>query len=210
MMEAAVKIPLTRAGLWEIGPGLVRFPASWDEYWQLLDKAEYNIEYQNGEIIAMGYESNEHGNIIFKLNAILDNLFGDAQFQGFCENRPVYIQSCRKVFNPDVMLIDGPSELFQYSPGLNAETNPFIVVEVLSKTTYDHDWEDKLPCYQELPSVEHILFVESRFPAVTHFVRQGEHWKKFFFNEAGEMLEVRSNLISIGDIYKKTDYFSRK
>ncbi len=206
-MEAAVKIPLTRAELWEISPGLVRFPATWDEYWRLLDKTEYNIEYQNGEIIAMGYESNAHGNIIFRLNVILGNFFSDPQFQGFAENRPVYLQSCRKVYNPDVMLIDGPSQLFEYSPGLNAETNPFIVVEVLSKTTYDHDWEDKLPCYQELPSIEHILFVESRFPAVTHFTRHAQGWEKSFCNEKAERVTVRSHSFSLEDIYRKTDYF---
>ena len=191
----------------ELGTGLVKFPATWEEYWEMLGKVEYDIEYQNGEIIAMGYESNPHGNIIFTLSNLLGNIFIEDSFQGFAENRPVYLKSCQRVFNPDVFLIDGPSKLFNYAPGLNAETNPFLIVEVLSKSTYDHDWENKLPCYQDLPSVEHILYIESRFPAVTLFTKKADGWGKAFFNEKEEVVEIRGHGLSVGNIYRKTLYF---
>ena len=123
-METAIRIPKTRMELLEVGSGLVKFPATWPEYWEMLGKVEYNIEYQKNEIIAMGYETNPHGNIIFTLSILLGNTFTDNRFQGFSENRPVYLKSCQRVFNPDVFLIDGPSKLFEYSTGLNAETNP--------------------------------------------------------------------------------------
>ena len=208
-MDVAIKIPESRAELLEVGTGLVKFPAIWEEYWEWLPKVEYNIEYQNGEIIAIGYESNPHGNIIFTLSILLGNMFPDIQFQGFAENRPVYLPSLQRVYNPNVMLIDGPSDLFEYSTGLNAETNPFLVVEVLSKSTYDHDWENKLPGYQTLPSVEYILFIESRFPAVTLFTRTSDSWDKAFFNEQEEGFEIREKSILVGDVYRKTGYFEK-
>ena len=206
-MDAAVKIPITRSELLEIGTGLVRFPATWEEYWELLGKVEYNIEYQNGEIIAMGYESNPHGKIITELVRLLGNTFEGLEFSTFSENRPVYIGSCQKVYNPDVFLITEPSILFEYSKGLNAETNPFIIIEVLSKSTYDHDWKDKLPCYKGLPSVEHILFIESRFPAATHFIRKENVWKKTFYDVKEDVIEIRGNNILLEDVYRKTLYF---
>ncbi len=49
-MEAAVKIPMTRSELLELGIGLVKFPATWEEYWEMLGKVEYNIEYQNEDL----------------------------------------------------------------------------------------------------------------------------------------------------------------
>lgn len=208
-MNTIVKIPETRAELIEIGKGLVKFPATWEEYWEWLPKVEYNIEYQNREIIATGYESNAHGNIIFELSFILRTIFSGKSFQGFAENRPVFLPFLQRVYNPDVMLIDGPSELFEYSTGLNAETNPFLVVEVLSKSTYDHDWENKLPGYQSLPSVEYILLVESRFPAVTVFTRTNNGWDKAFFNEKVEEFVIRGKKILVGDVYRKTGYFGK-
>ena len=206
-MEAEVKIPVTMQERMELGPELIRFPASWDEYWELLGKVAYNIEFQNEEIIALGYESNPHGNIIFELTRLFGNIFSEDHFQGFAENRPVFIQACKRVYNPDVFMIDGPSKLFNYSHGLNAETNPFLIVEVLSKSTYDHDWENKLSCYQELPSVEQIIFIESRFPSVTVFTRAGQGWDKAFYNEKQEAVALRDNPISLEKIYRKTGYF---
>lgn len=191
----------------ELGTDLVRFPASWDEFWNLLGKVKYNIEYQNEEIIAMGYETNAHSKIITELVRLLGNIFEGVEYSCFSENRPLYIETCQRVYNPDVFIIDGSSELFEYSPGLNAETNPFAVVEVLSKSTYDHDWEDKLPCYQEIPSVEHIVFIESRFPSITIFTKTGQGWDKAFCNEKQEAITIRQHHISLEKIYRKTGYF---
>ncbi|MEZ4957989.1 MAG: Uma2 family endonuclease [Saprospiraceae bacterium] len=92
---------------------------------------------------------------------------------------------------------------------MNAETNPFLVVEVLSKSTYDHDWENKLPSYQSLPSVECILFIESRFPAITVFTRTAEGWDKAFFNEKEEGFGIRGKKALVGDVYRKTGYFGK-
>jgi Uma2 family endonuclease len=207
MIGTAIQIPKTRQALLEMGTGLVRIPASWEEYWELIGKVEYNIEYQNGEIIAMGYEINTHGKIITELVRIFGNMFESIEFSCFTENRPVYIQSCHRVYNPDVFLIDGVSVFFDYASGLNAETNPFLIVEVLSQSTYNHDWENKLPCYKTLPSIEYILFVESRFPAVTVFSRDGENWRKVFLNERQEYVEIRGHQLELANIYRKTPYF---
>ncbi|MEZ4957988.1 MAG: hypothetical protein R2825_30800 [Saprospiraceae bacterium] len=88
-MDTIVKIPETRAELIELGTGLVKFLLPGKNVGNGCP-VEYNIEYQNREIIAMGYESNAHGNIIFTLSIMLGNMFPDLHYQGFAENRPVY------------------------------------------------------------------------------------------------------------------------
>ena len=65
----------------------------------------------------------------------------------------------------------------------------------------------KLPCYQGLPSVENILYIESRFPAVTLFTKKENGWDKAFFNEKKEEVSIRGNAISLEAIYRKTGYF---
>ncbi|MBK6930936.1 MAG: hypothetical protein IPH12_08665 [Saprospirales bacterium] len=50
-MSTGVKFPLTRRELLETGgPGLVRFPATFDEYWELLEEAEYRADFYQNEI----------------------------------------------------------------------------------------------------------------------------------------------------------------
>ncbi len=44
-MDIETKFPLTRAELADINTGLVRFPASWDEFWDVLDHAEYRTDF---------------------------------------------------------------------------------------------------------------------------------------------------------------------
>lgn len=57
-MAVAAKFPLTYRELAEFAPGkeVVRFPATFDEYWELLKQAEYRADFYQNEIIAMSYE----------------------------------------------------------------------------------------------------------------------------------------------------------
>jgi Uma2 family endonuclease len=47
---------------------------------------------------------------------------------------------------------------------------------VLSPSTTERDREIKLPDYQEMPSVRHIVVVSARQRRVEHWRRDGERW----------------------------------
>ncbi len=53
---------------------------------------------------------------------------------------------------------------------------PVLLVEVLSESTRAHDLGVKLPAYRRLPSVRHILLVETREVRIEHWRREGEGW----------------------------------
>lgn len=54
---------------------------------------------------------------------------------------------------------------------------PRLVVEVLSPSTRNRDLGTKLDRYRELPSVEEVLLVSSTERRVTHWLREGDHWR---------------------------------
>jgi Uma2 family endonuclease len=54
---------------------------------------------------------------------------------------------------------------------------PRLVVEFLSPSTRHHDLGTKLDRYRELPSVEEVLLVSSTGRRVTHWLREGDHWR---------------------------------
>jgi len=162
MSATATKFPLTHQELLEIGGGeIVRFPASFDDYWELLGEAQYKADYSDSEIIATSYETNPHSKIVSRLLALFDHIFQTDAFSVHDSNRPVYIPDFRAVHNPDCSVVLEPARLFEYQPGMNAETTPLVVVEVLSKTTRDYDYAEKLPHYKQIHTLRQIIYLES-------------------------------------------------
>ncbi|MEK7258084.1 MAG: Uma2 family endonuclease [Bacteroidota bacterium] len=211
MIATTLNIPLTGFERMELGEELAYFPATWEEFLDVWELAEYKIEYQDGNIIAMGYETNPHGKIITEFIKYMGLFFGGLEFSTFSENRPVFSPNYRRrIYCPDVFVIDEPSILFEYRKGMNAETTPFFIVEVLSKSTQSHDWNMKLPTYQSIPTVEQILYLDSRFPAAVLFTRAPgteSGWEEKTFDKPEDEIEIRGNKLSLRQIYRKTRYF---
>ncbi|HND86884.1 MAG TPA: hypothetical protein PK971_01075, partial [Saprospiraceae bacterium] len=63
--EVVAKFPITNQELSDLGQGgVMRFPASPEEYWDLLEEAEYRVDYFGHEIIgSMSYESTLHSEL---------------------------------------------------------------------------------------------------------------------------------------------------
>ena len=206
MSAIATKFPLTHLELLEAGGGeLMRFPASFAEYWELLRDAQYKADYSNSEIIAMSYETNPHSKIVSRLLAIFDRLFATDAFSVHDSNRPVYIHDFRAVHNPDCSVVLEPARLFEYQPGMNAETTPIVIVEVLSKTTRDYDYAEKLPHYKQLPTLRQIIYLESTKMFATIFERSddGPHWVNTDFSRPEEGFLVNGQTVTLAEIYRK-------
>lgn len=209
-MTTATKFPLTNLELADMGglAGPVYFPASFEEYWEVLAEAEYRTDYYDHQIIAtMSYESDLHSLFATKLTTIFGNIFaGKPEFRVYNSNRPVYIADCTGtgtgVFNADGMVVALPSQKFEYSPGMSAETTPVVLVEVLSKSTRDYDFGTKLPCYKKIESLQQILFVEQNKPGVLAMERQGPNrWTETELSAPDETFSVGGRPVTLREIY---------
>src|SRR5712691_3224264 len=76
--------------------------------------------------------------------------------------------------------------------GIAAE--PVLIVEIQSPSTERDDHFVKLPHYQNLPSLQEILYVESQRVAATLYRREGEAWETIEIDG----IEARLQLDSIG------------
>ena len=206
MSAIATKFPITHRELLEIGQGeLLRFPASFAEYWDLLREAQYKADYSNGEIIAMSYETNAHSKIVARLLAIFDQIFGSVEFSIHDSNRPIYIADFQAVHNPDCSVVLEPAQLFEYQPGMNAETTPLVLVEVLSKTTRDYDYSEKLPHYKQISSLRQIIYLESTKMFVTVYERaeEGPRWLNTDYSRPEDTFLVGGQAVTLEEIYRK-------
>lgn len=205
-MGVDIKFPLTRKELADIGgTGLVHFPATFDEYWELLEDAEYRADFYQNEIIAMSYETDLHSHLMTEVMLLLKKIFPDSRlYHVHNSNRPVYTKNCEEVgvFNPDGSVVAQPPVYFEYRPGMNAETTPVVLFEVLSKNTRTYDFGTKLPCYKKIPSLRHILYIEVEKPSVIVYDRQSPNsWKDTEYTQENDTFLIDGQPIALKDIY---------
>lgn len=206
-MATTVKFPVTFSELADLaGSELARFPSDFDEYWELLEEAEYKADFHHGQIIAMSYETNPHSNLETEIQFWLRQIFPRAHYQIHSSNRPIYLPDCEghAVFNPDCSVVPNHAPRFVYKPGFDAETSPLFVCEILSKSTSDYDLYEKLPCYKKIPSLRYILYADSRRMFVTLFERIGDthQWVNTDYDQPEQTFLLHNTHIRLQDLYE--------
>ncbi len=177
-------------------------------------EADYRADYYDHHIIAtMSYESDIHSRIT---NRIAHLLFGvymdDSNYVLYNSNRPVYVESCAGngtgVFNADGMVVQVPRQPFEYRKGaadasVSAETNPVLLIEVLSPSTRSYDFGTKLPCYKQIPSLQTILFIEQDKPQVMVMERQAPNqWTDTTYGHLDDSFRVAGASLTLSQIYR--------
>ena len=198
--------PVSLADRAELNPGLVRMPASWDEYLDLLEVCEYAIEFEDNEIILMSIASNPHEAIVINIAGILFQLLGDNPDYFYASsNRHIFIPEFQADYAPDAHVVQGVPAEHSLRKGLTANLNPHILFEVLSPGTREHDLGTKLPRYKKIPSVRQIVYIEQTQPAISVYTRIGDsnRWENEDFDALDQSLLLEGQPVTVRDFYKK-------
>ena len=204
-MTVLAKFPVSLAGRLELGPDIVRFPAGWEEYLDLLEECEYQIEYANHEIIAMSIASKPHEAIVANILITLGKIFEDnPDLLPLGSNRHVFIEEFKSDYSPDASVLKGVEIEYTLRKGLTAYTNPYIIFEVLSPSTREIDLGEKLPRYKKIPSVQQIIFIEQTFPLVMVFKRidDSNRWENEDFDKLEQSFFIEGREVKVKDLYK--------
>jgi Uma2 family endonuclease len=82
---------------------------------------------------------------------------------------------------------------FKQIGGVDALTNPSLIVEVLSQSTEAYDRGDKFTHYQSIKSFGEYLLVAQHRPHVTQLVRQRDgSWLYHDFNDLASVVKLSS------------------
>jgi len=198
--------PITRLELATLaGEQLMRFPATEAEYWALLAEVGYKADFYQKKIIAMSYETDIHGRVATRILYFLSGIFiAHKDKVVHNPNRPVCIRDCdNAIFSPDASVVAQPPEYYEYRPGMNAETTPIILVEVLSKNTRDYDLAEKLPCYKKIPSLRQIIYADSQKPHITGYdrVENSRQWLNTDYEHPKDTFLIHNTPVSLQSIY---------
>ena len=153
---------------------LLRLPATWAEYLDVVDTVPYTIQFLSNELI-MSQASRLHESLVIVIAILLDSLYpAQDGYDVLGSNVKIVIPDRAGDVNADLSVVKEPV-VYGTTPGGGTSTmrieNPLVVVEVLSKSTRRFDLEEKITYYKLIPSVQHVLFVDQYRPFASVYTR---------------------------------------
>jgi Uma2 family endonuclease len=212
-MEAVAVAPKLPETLDELEDGeILRIPATWDEYLDLLETTPYTIQFLEDEIIIMGQATDTHELLVARLIKLFAIYFDDLDSgqRVLGSNVKIVIPNQTGDFNADLSVVRGKS-VYGLTPGGRVSRvriqNPEIVVEILSKGTRKFDLDEKLTAYQTIPSLQHIVFIDQQTVSGTVYSRtdQPGQWLMTHRDGLTDTLPIGNFALSLADVYRKIE-----
>ncbi|WP_027893493.1 Uma2 family endonuclease [Calidithermus chliarophilus] len=172
-------------------------PMTPEEYleWEL--KQQTRHEYVNGYVYAMPGVSRRHSRVSMNISVSLWPFVTRKQCRLHQADVKLALKSI--FYYPDVMVACGPEPKNPYY-----ETDPCILVEVLSPSTKDIDLREKLIAYRGIASLHTYLIVDPEYMFVRHFWRDAAgDWQQEDITGSGEIrLACLEATLALGQIYQ--------
>jgi len=144
-----------------------------EEYFELEEQSEEKWEFWNGHVWNMSGASFAHEDIVSNtLRSLGNRLPKGCRVSG--SNVKVMVPEYPPYRYPDLTVVCGERKQ-EIMGGLQVLLNPQMIIEVLSPSTEAFDRGAKFTYYKSISSLREYLLIATRFPHVSHFVKQGEN-----------------------------------
>lgn len=194
--------------------GILRKPRSnkiytHEEYLRIEERAKNKNEFYKGLIIPMAGAKATHNeisaNIVATLKAAVRPL--PKTYRIYTSDQKIRIEAEDTTVYPDALVICEKPEFWKGRE--DVIVNPFVIVEVLSKSTQNYDRGEKFMLYQRLPSLKEYIVVEQHIPLVESWYQLEENtWQKTTAHGTESILQLRSLGISLhlDEVYEHIDF----
>lgn len=153
-------------------------------------------EYLAGEVVAMASSSKRHNRIAFNIAKSLDD--PNSACHVYISDMKVHIKARQAYYYPDVVVGCEPDDADEYY--LN---KPCLIVEVLSDSTRQKDYQEKLLAYQTLENLKAYLIVSQDKVQVDCFYRDQNNWWVKHYDQLSEVIDLTcpKRSLSLTEIY---------
>lgn len=154
-------------------------------------------EYINGEVYAMAGAHKDHNLITMTVSNLLYNHLQDKPCQPYASDMKVKIG--KNYFYPDVMVDCSGKERDYYTQ------YPTLIVEVLSKSTRQHDKTFKRQAYCQIATLQEYILIEQDFVEIERWYRADDkHWEQTVHYLGYDICFSSIGLtVAVEDIYKR-------
>lgn len=169
-----------------------------EEYLASEEESEVRHDYLGGNLYAHAGGSSRHNRIAGNIHAHLWQLSQDLPCRVYQEGMKLRVGE-GVFYYPDVMVVCGKPE-----PDPYFETEPCILVEVLSPSSKDIDLREKMLGYKSLPSLQAYFVVDADFLMVRRFWRDEEgRWRQQDLTGDGDLpLPCLEGVLTLPQIYR--------
>jgi Uma2 family endonuclease len=170
-----------------------------EEYLEAENDGNTRHEYVYGEIYAMAGASVPHNIITGNIFALFKAAAKQAKCRTYVSDMKVRVDE-GIFYYPDVMVACQDVQDNYY------ESNPCVIVEVISRTTARNDLLEKRLAYTKIESLQMYLLVDSRKRWVTVYRRVGSQWEELMLTKEQTLeLPCISGQLTFEEIYDGTD-----
>ena len=179
----------------------VIIPASWEEFEEFLAKTEHRVEYYNGQIIVMGLATLIHELLVSQLIYLLKGFYSGKPFYVAGSNAGIRKDGKKGHYNGDVLVIKG-KPIFQ-GKSRSVITNPYMIIEVLSESTLNYDLGAKRRKYEQMETVQEIVFVDpfDREVIVCRRTEQVNVWTETAYTTPDQLINIDGLRVLLTDIF---------
>ena len=163
-----------------------------------LEKHEFYL----GEIFAMSGASFRHNQIFKNTYGNLFNKLKDKPCQPYGSDLRIHIPNNSLYTYPDISIICGKPEMTDTVK--DTITNPSVIIEILSKSTYDYDKGQKFTLYRDIDSLREYILIDSMSIRVEHYFKnEDSSWtlKDYRTIDAKLNIETISADLLLSDVY---------
>jgi Uma2 family endonuclease len=140
-----------------------------EEYLAQEEAAEFRSEYRDGEIVPMTGGSINHNQIAGNVYAFLKFALRGKNLKPYIGDLRLWIPNYRQYTYPDVLIIQG-KPTFQ-DQRTDVILNPCLIIEILSKSTKDHDRTDKFRYYRSIPEFREYVLIDQYGIAIEQYAK---------------------------------------
>lgn len=179
-----------------------------EEYFELELASEERYEYYHGEVFCMSGVSANHAQIESNLNLALRLALRERGCRVFPANMRIKVPAAPPYRYPDLAVAcDKPG--YEKIGGIEALTNPALLVEVLSPSTEAYDRGDKFTYYKSIPSFQEYLLIAQHRPHITHYVKQTDG--KWDYEEINDLtsnlyLPTINCTLALNEVYRDVEF----
>lgn len=161
----------------------------------------------NNEILAMSGAQPPHNIIAMNLGAELVLCLKKMGCYIYSSDQLVHIEKCDRDTFPDLTIVCERPDYVKSKQGLDALTNPSIIIEILSDSTESYDRIEKYECYQTLESLQEYVLVSVKKRRVEVFARNTSYeWMQHIYNDENPRVRIGDCEIELADIYRLVNF----